>query len=137
MDDVALTKVICGLLGNIEGWEWREDGPAYTADEVAIFYGRILSEPDRAVGVRVYADASDRLEYINARRVQLRYRGAPNRPDGADELASAGYAVLQGLSRVGGISDASRLSMAPLGADTNGREERTDNYQIILDNPEA
>jgi hypothetical protein len=27
--------------------------------------------------------------------------------------------------------------MAPLGADENGREERTDNYTITLDNTEA
>jgi len=38
---------------------------------------------------------------------------------------------------VGGISGVSRLSMAPAGADENGREERTENYLIILDNQEA
>lgn len=136
-NDVELTKEVCTILGEIDGWEWRESGPAYTADEVAIFYGPIQSEPDRAVGVRVYMTAEDRINHLNWRRVQLRLRGVRGRPDGADELAAAAFAVLHGLSRRGGISDISRLSMSPLGADTNGREERTENYLIILDNQEA
>lgn len=137
MDDATLTTTICELLGALEGdWAWKEDSP-YTSSEIGVFYGQIGDTPDRAVGVRVYATTDIPLEHLSWRRVQLRHRGARDRPDGADELASATFAALQGLSRVGGISGANRMSMAPLGADQNGREERTDNYIIILDNPEA
>lgn len=139
MNDAELTKLICALLGDIPGWEWSGDDPesAYPDDAVGIFYGALGTTPDKAVGVRVYATTDDRINHLATRRVQLRLRGARGRPDGADELAAAAFDALQELSRVGGISDISRLSMAPAGADTNRREERTENYQIILDNQEA
>lgn len=137
VDDVTLTKLICAELGRLSGWAWRPNGPTYTAGEVGVFYGPIAAAPDRAVGVRIYAAADERAEHYAWRRVQLRVRGARDRPDGADELAAAAFAALQGLSRVGGISGVSRQSMAPAGADENRREERTENYLIILDNEEA
>lgn len=135
MDDPTLTATICGLLGAVPGWEWRPDGPAYQSTELGISYGSIPPNPDRGIGVRIYSadDARDLL----TRRVQLRFRGTPGRPDGADNLASVAFAALNGLSRVGGISGISRISMAPLGADANGREERTDNYEVTLDNTGA
>jgi len=135
LDDVALTKLVCTELGTISGWAWRENGPAYTADEVGIFYGAIGTTPDKAVGVRVYGSSAER--HLGWRRVQLRLRGDPGRPDGADALATPALDALQGLSRRGGISGITRQSMAPAGADDNRREERTENYLIILDNLEA
>lgn len=139
MDDIALTKLICAQLVGIPSWvRLDEPGAPYPdGDGVGIFYGALDAAPDRAVGVRVYNADDARLEHFAVRRVQLRFRGAKDRRDGADELASTAFAVLQGLSRVGGISGVSRLSIAPLGADGNRREERTDNYTIILDNQEA
>ena len=137
LDDVALTKLICSILGGIAGWAWRENGPVYTAAEVGIFYGALGTSPDTAVGVRVYGATDSLTEHYGSRRVQLRLRGEPGRPDGADVLAAPAFAALQGLSRLGGISGVSRLSMAPAGADDNRREERTENYVVLLDNPEA
>lgn len=137
MDDVALTHRICELLADVDGWEYRPDGPNYTPTEVGIFYGSIDPDPDRAVGVRVYAPDDRPLEFITARRVQLRIRGAKGRRDGADQLASLAHERLQDLSRVGGISRMTRLSFSPLGADENGRQERTENYLVTLDNKEA
>lgn len=137
MDDATLTVLICEMLAEIPGWEWRPNGPAYTPAEVGLFYGALGATPDRAVGVRVYAASDDEREYLHWRRVQLRFRGEAHKRDGADALAAPAFASLQGLSRVGGISGIRRLSMAPAGADENGREERTDNYQITLDNQEA
>lgn len=137
LDDVTLTKLICTQLGALTGWEWREDGPDYASAVVGVFYGAIGPKPDQAVGVRVYAVTDNDLEHLRWRRVQLRLRGAPERPDGADTLADQAFGALQGLSRLGGISGVSRSSMAPAGADENGREERTENYIIIIDNQEA
>ncbi len=137
VDDSTLTKTICELLGVLPGWAWRPTGPAYTKHEVGIYYGAIPATPDRAIGVRVYAAEDNDLEHLRGRRVQLRLRGRPRVVDDADKLGSLAHTALNGLSRVGGISGIRRISMAPLGADSNGREERTENYLIILDNPEA
>lgn len=137
MDDAALTILICERLGAIPTWAWRPTGPSYTEPEVGVFYGSLAATPNRAVGVRLYAASDDEQEALHWRRVQLRFRGLPGLPSSADALAGLAFASLQGLSRVGGISGISRLSMAPAGADENGREERTDNYTITLDNLEA
>lgn len=137
MDDATLTITVCELFALVPGWEWRPDGPAFTEAETGIFYGAIGALPHRAIGVRVYAADDDDAQHTHARRLQLRWRGRPNDPADADRQADIGYLVLNGLSRVRGISDARRISMVPLGADDNGRQERTDNYRIIFDNPEA
>ncbi|MBM3717145.1 MAG: hypothetical protein FJW64_15715 [Actinobacteria bacterium] len=136
MDDVALTHRICELLGRVPGWSWEpaDDAPDYLEDVVGIRYGETQPTPHRTIGVRVYWTDDDAL---NVRRVQLRFRGRPNDPAGADSLAGVAFVVLHGLSRVGGISDIRRVSSGPLGSDTKDRRERSDNYQIILDNPEA
>ena len=137
MDDVTLTKLVCSILGAIPGWDWNPDDPdhVYAADAVVIFYGALGTTPDKAAGVRIYGTTDERD--LGWRRVQLRLRGDPGRPDGADVLATPSFAALQGLSRLGGISSISRQSMAPAGADGNRREERTENYVVLLDNPEA
>ena len=139
LDDRTLTMLICSILGEIPGWDWNPGDPdyIYAADPVIIFYGALGSSPDTAVGVRVYGATDSLTEHYGSRRVQLRFRGEPGRPDGADVLAAPAFAALQGLSRVGGISGISRISMAPAGADDNRREERTENYLITLDNLEA
>jgi hypothetical protein len=137
VDDATLTIRINEQLARIPGWAWHPDGTPYAATEVAIFYGAIGPEPDRAVGVRVYGATDDVDQHLGWRRAQLRSRGSQYRPDGADEIAGHAFTTLQGLARVGGISSVRRESMTPLGADANGREERTDNYIIILDNMEV
>lgn len=131
MDDSTLTKLLCALIGGIPTFDW----PEHTPTGIAVFYGRIDPSPDRAVGVRVYG--SDDERYLNQRRVQLRIRGRKEDRADADTIASVIFAVLPGLSRVGGISGIRRESMTPLGADQNGREERTENYTITLDNLEV
>jgi hypothetical protein len=136
MDDVQLTYRICELLGTVPGWHWDPDpdAPAYPSTGVGIFYGAIEDKPDRAIGVKCYgSDDGDVL----VRRVQLRLRGRSHDRTDADALAGVAFLVLHGLSRVGGISDARRISTGPLGADESEREERSENYQITLDNPEA
>lgn len=137
MDDVALTKLLCSIVGSVPGWAWRESGPPYTASELGVFYGSIGEKPDRAIGVRLYGVPSDDVSTSRERRVQFRVRGAPGRRDGADAIASVLRTVLGGIIRRDGISEVRFQSMASLGADANGREERSENYIIILDNQEA
>jgi hypothetical protein len=134
MTDRDLTILLCQLLGTVPGWHWNPT--AGTPSGVGVFYGSIPERPDQAIGVRVYGGSDDAVVYEPQRRVQLRIRGARGRPDGADELAAVAFTVLQG-ARPPGVSWIERTSFGPLGADTNGREERTDNYLISLDNQEA
>ena len=134
MDDVALTEQVLGILAKVPTWVYDPDADSLPADKVGLFYGAIQPNPDRAIGVRVYGSTEDDVHW---RRVQLRFRGAPYDVAGADALAGIAFTVLHELSRVGGISDIRRISAGPLGADSSAREERADNYQIILDNPEA
>jgi hypothetical protein len=134
--DSDLTKLLCRLLAQRCGWAWIPDG-INPAASVRLFYGAVGTSPDTAVGVRVYGGTDDLVDGLKTRRVQLWHRGPKGTVDGADKLADASFVALQGLSRVEGINTASRLSWAVLGADGSGREQRSDNYQIILDNPEA
>lgn len=137
MDDADLTILVCTLLGQMPGWAWRPDGPEYGPAEVGLIYGALTAEPDRLVGVRVTGGSDDPIVFNSQRQLQLRFRGRPGRRDDADRMAGAALDQLDGLTRFAGISFAERISFGPFGADTNAREERTDNYQIDLDNPEA
>lgn len=136
MDDVTLTHRLCALLARLPGWEGPELSK-HEGAEVAIFYGAIGASPHRAVGVRVYNQAGGTSDQRNIRRVQLRIRGARNSPADADAIAGIAFAVFDGFTRTAGINSIRRDSFAPLGSDKNGREERADNYIIILDNQEA
>ncbi|MFD6699687.1 MULTISPECIES: minor capsid protein [unclassified Microbacterium] len=134
--DEELTITLCEILGALPTFAYRpeEDAPPYTEAEVGVFYGAIGEAPHQAIGVRVYDGTDDAL---HTRRVQFHTRGKPRQPNGADRLASVLFAVLQYRIRGRGMVSITRISFAPLGADSNGREERTDNYIITLDNLEA
>ncbi len=133
--DTELTIRLAEILGRVPTFAWRPTGPAYTAAEVAIFYGRIQDEPDRAIGVRVYSPVDE--PDLSARRVQFHIRGRRDDVAGADRLADIVFTVLDGRLRGDGIASIFRTSFSPLGADKTGREERTENYLITLDNLEA
>lgn len=136
MDDTTLTRRICRILARLPGWDGPELAKHADAD-VAIFYGAIGDKPDRAVGVRVYADVVRGDDARAARRIQLRFRGARGAPDDADQMASIAHAVLDGTARTDGVNAARRDSFTQLAADQNRREQRSDNYLIIIDNLEA
>lgn len=135
MDDAALTLALCEMLGEVPGWHWSLTTET-PAGMVGIFYGDLPETPDRAIGVRVYGGDDPRV-YEPVRSVQLRIRGAREDKDDADRIAGFAFALLQGRCRVRGISWVQRNTFGPLGADTNGREERSENYRVFLDNPEV
>ncbi|MGV8972912.1 MAG: phage tail terminator protein [Rhodoglobus sp.] len=135
MDTSTVTTTVCALLDTANVGEWRPSGPAYSAGEVGIFYGPILAAPDRAMGVTTYLQTDDPETCLAVRMVQVRYRGAKGIPNGADILADAGFAALHMLHHTSGIARITRSSTAPFGADGNGRQERVDNYRVIIDNP--
>lgn len=132
MDDAEITKALCRILALVPGWQFEDHEGA----DLAIFYGAIGTEPDRAIGVRVYGQPLT-ADGRQVRRAQLRTRGSRGQPDDADYMAGVATSVLEGISRQYGINGITHLSSAPAGADTNLRDERTDNFLIIIDNPEA
>lgn len=137
MDDETLTHRLGEILGRIPTFAWRprESDPAPTAHEVAVMYGKLRDAPDRGIGISVYnsLDEPDLLK----RRVQFHIRGERLQPSGADRIAGVVFAVLEGRLRGNGISSIVRQSFTRLGADANGRDQRTENYLITLDNLEA
>lgn len=134
MDDATLTILLCQRLSIVPGWLWRPDGPDFTDTEFGIYYGAIPAEAGQGIGVRVYS-GDDGL--IEERRAQLRIRGPQDSRPAADRIAGIAKTVLHGFSREGGINDVRRISFDPKGEDSTGRQGRTDNYRIRLDNPEA
>lgn len=135
MDDAQLTELLCTLLGAQEGWWYSPDPEAVApAGAVVVFYGEMGEEPDIAAGVMVYStnDAT-----VGVRYVQVRVRGARGDRRGADTLAGAAFDTLHGLTQAVGVVLVSRGSSANLGADDSGRQERTENYTVVLDNVEV
>lgn len=135
MDDEAITFRLGEILGRLPTFAWRPNGPDPTAAEIGVFYGAVPDAPDRGVGIAVYS-AADQPDLL-ARRVQFHVRGARRQPHGADRIAGVLFTVLNERNRGDGFASITRTSFARLGADTNGREERTENYLITLDNLEA
>lgn len=136
MDTTALVTAVNQILHTASVGVWRPTGAVYSAAEVAIFYGPIGSTPDRAIGVTCYTqtDYPDPDSGQADRYVQVRCRGARGLPNGADILADAVFAALHGVYQTAGIARIVRTSTAPLGADENARQERTDNYQVTISN---
>lgn len=135
MDDETLTLRLCEIVGGIPSFAWWLDDTPYPKTSIGVHYGSIDEQTDRAVGIRVYS-ASDEPG-LNSRRAQLHVRGGRGDPFGADRIGSVLFVVLHERLRGDGIASIRRTSFVPLGADTNGREERTENYLITLDNLEA
>jgi len=137
MDTTQVTTAVCVLLDAAGVGEWRPTGPSYTLNEAGIVYGPLPALPDKCIGVTVYTSTDDITTGLAVRYVQIRFRGPKGAPNGADTLADAAFDALQGVHHTSGFARIARQSSAPLGADENARLERTDNYQILLDNPEA
>jgi len=137
MDTTEVTYAVAQILAEADVGQWRPTGPGYAPAEVGIYYGPIHASPDRAIGVTVYTQTDDVVTGLQDRYVQVRCRGAKGQPNGADLIADAAFEALHGVYHHLGFARVTRTSTAPLGADENGRQERTDNYRVIIDNSEA
>lgn len=134
--DDAVIFAVAELLAEL-GWAWRPTSAFAPGDDVGIQYRRLGDGPDRAVAIAVYGGGDDDETGEAYRLVQLRFRGAPHDLRGADLLAGAAFNHLRTVAHRRGIAWARRRSFDSSKADDNGREQRTDNYRITLDNPEA
>lgn len=133
MKTSEIVTTLAAYLAAVTGWAWDPAG-AYASTQTGIFYGRIGTTPNRACGITLYATSDEPGDQVaGPRRVQFRFRGEPNRPASADDMADAAFDGLQGAMRVGGLLLIKRVSSAQLGIDGNGRPERADNYEIQPD----
>jgi len=132
MDDSEVVRALATVLDARTTYVWSESTP-YTPDQIGIYYGAIPATPDRAIGLTLYDGGDDPQTGLAHRRVQVLFRGARNSLSGANDMASEVFRVLQRFCGAG-FASVSRLSMAPLGADDSQRQERVDNYLIVLDN---
>jgi hypothetical protein len=116
----------------------RPAGSVYTASETAIVFGRLPTEPDRAIALAAYGvdqGADDPVNTDSTQGVQLRMRGTKD-PRVVDEIADAAFDVLQGASLLAvGVLQITRRINAPLGSDSNGRWERADSYSLLVHRP--
>lgn len=112
---------------------WLEPPETYPADARAVTLRDLPSEPDAAVAIEVY-DVRDDLVLPDVEiRVQLLFRA---RGEAVDDFADDAFDVLHGRHHFQAgalvIQRCRRISTAPLGPDDNGREQRADNYGLVL-----
>lgn len=135
MDDDELTTTVCEAL---EAGNAGVFTTSATDDQVQIVYGDVTAAGvDRAIGVTVYNGLDELTEGPPIRFVQLRIRGKARDRRSANQIAGVAKGILHGLVSTGGIFLSERVSFARLGADGNGRDERTENYQMTLHPPEG
>lgn len=118
---------------------WRPDGPAYAADETGILIRLIPQAPDRIVTLAAYPiGGEDPGMADHDTAIQFRLRGTTD-PRVCDDLADAVYDLLHGARALtwGGIPiiRMRRQSYTSLGADSNGRWERSENYYLLTMRP--
>lgn len=108
---------------------------AYTAGETGITIKAVPQSPDRIVAVTVYDvdEDPDPASTWQTFTVQVRYR-AGKYPTDVDDLADAAHTALTVHHQTWGavrVDRCHRQSFIPIGADANGRQERTDNYRLV------
>lgn len=114
---------------------WRPD-IGYADDEVGIVLGLPRPNPPSQIALLTYNADDDPVSADSTVSMQARIRGP-----GAlvDDLADALFASLHGRRAVtvGGVRLrwARRVSALPLGADSSGRAERADNYDLAVHRP--
>lgn len=138
MTAVKVSEVLTGIAEFLDGegvGVWRPEG-TYTSDEVAVTLKSLPAAPDNAVAVAAYHVGDDLVLPDVEVLLQLRFRAARGSRTAVDDLADSAFDVLHGRHMFSAgaltVQRARRLSVAPLGADDNGREERADNYALIL-----
>ncbi|MDU0864419.1 minor capsid protein [Actinomyces urogenitalis] len=105
---------------------------------VTVVIGALPAKPNRALAVKAYADPvpADPADTTRRIRFQVRTRQdtAATPPTANADAETAQEALLgHGLTLLDGAPQAriTHLSTATLGLDSDGRDERTDNYLLL------
>lgn len=116
---------------------WKPSG-AYAANEIGIIIGPPSQSPPSQVALAVYNSVDDPALPDSTVMLQVRVRAPDDDPRKAEDLSDGVFNSLQGLrATVNGIRlvYGKRSSTFPLGIDGNGRQERTDNYDLMVHRP--
>lgn len=118
---------------------WEPFG-AYSNDQVGIVLGVPTQEPPSLIALAAYGNNDDPSLSDSTMQMQVRVRSASADPRPADNLADEIFDILHGLNGadlIGGIRlvYARRTSTLPLGIDGSGRQERSDNYDLMVHRP--
>lgn len=117
--------------------EWDPTG-TYTDNEIGIVIGPPSQSPASLVALATYNNSDDPGGADSTVFLQVRSRAPDDDPRKANALSGGVFNSLQGLrATVNGIRIVygKRNSSAPLGVDGNGRQERTDNYELMVHRP--
>lgn len=131
-------KGLAGFLDEQGVAKYRET-TAYQPGEIPVTIKRLPANPDKAVAVTAYSTDDELILPVRTVYVQFRFRAAGARTD-VDDFAEEVFDILQGkhnfaLPNGVVVSRARRVNAAPLGVDENGRDERADNYELIIQRP--
>lgn len=134
-----LTGLAQYLAANAVG-VWRPTG-VYAAGETGILLRAIPQSPDRIIALAAYPVAAGYVGLADTTvGVQHRLRGGTD-PRDCDDLADAIYDLLDSATNLvfGGVHVVQmyRQSYVSLGADGNGRWERSENYYLDAMRPTA
>jgi hypothetical protein len=114
---------------------YRPEG-GYLADETALVFGPVPTDPDRAVGLTFYGSTDHPSEPEAVYRVQAWCRGVPGDSLDANEVADAVFRALHGRESLSWhgvfVVQVLRISSVPVGADAAGRSQRADNYEVTV-----
>lgn len=116
---------------------WNPTG-AYADNEIGIVIGPPSQSPPSLVALATYNNSDDPAASDSTVFLQVRTRAPDDDPRKANALAGGVFNSLQGLrATVNGIRIVygKRNSSYPLGIDGNGRQERTDNYELMVHRP--
>jgi hypothetical protein len=109
------------------------------ADGGNVFFKELPPFPDVAVALTAYSSVDEPKIAASTVRVQFWFRGAVDDSLSCDVMADAAFDYFQGLEdRTYGsvhVAQAFRVSSIQLGADSQRRHERSDNYEFDLDLP--
>ncbi|GEL47405.1 hypothetical protein CHO01_25210 [Cellulomonas hominis] len=137
MNTVRVSHVLRGIAAHLHAagvGVWTGPEEVAPAGKTLIALKRLPPSPDRALAISVY-DLDLDVELPNTGvMVQILSR-APGAADEVDDLADdaleAMHAVHHATWGALRVARCVHESTAPLGADGNGREERSDNYRIV------
>lgn len=116
---------------------WDPTG-TYANTDVGIVIGPPSQSPPSLVALAVYNSSDDPATPDSTVFLQVRTRAPDDDPRKADDLDDGVFNALQGLrATINGIRlvYGKRNSSAPIGIDSNGRQERTSNYELMVHRP--
>lgn len=117
--------------------EEDDDESVFTQTDTAVVLKTLPPSPDRVIALNTYSPVDDLVLPHGSIMVQFRFRGRRGDVNDVDDLGDAVFDLLHGaryLDLIPGqpaISRAARKSSLQIGADGNGRMERTDNYELF------